>query len=699
MSLESLNTAQFDRFVQFATEKIEAGQKKAVARISTEDPLGGRKIEAANPKFDSVGKIRRSEVEQMGNNHAREIFKNAVAEMFGGENNIPDNVKKAMILDDYGKGKPLTARRIMAVKAEVDKLASSFNQAVSAADKKAAKIYANLDANQRQTMVNAAVRRAAGDKIAMEVVAKCIDSILRTGAAEYRSVEQIEKKVDTVLAGVAELRKAAKGNQAVLDAGKTLLVSMNAKRIQPGVITEMVNFAMKMDTSAVRKLNPNSSGLQFHKAVKQLMDNVNDGVNTTSAKDAFEGADELDSARIFICDLHFAKCSNSTLNKIHQAMESEMASKVKGFYNAMETGGYSLGDDISEGHAQHVYEQGVVCQSGMNRLNLAIQTKIGVPEGEIKEVEIFDGEIEADEVDGNDIRRDMIEMGRTAMEAKRQEFLNICVNGNGPGADAIRDVFSQRIGPEPYDPGKMINDAIVKNSVTMLGWNIMSDCKKFALGDEKDTMFFKDVNRLKDVTVGDVKLSNDFETAKDQIAAFVTKNAKTTYAALDPQEKTKAHVVMSLISQETAKSSMMGSRMALDKDGKHEAFETVYKGKDPTTMKFAFRLNDIGGLEMEFSGEDKMSMVMSYGENGKGVTSHVGEGSNIKYGVSFTLRGKTFERLSKLDFKKFDDTNARQILIGNNNDKLDTIYDQFPKEYRVSNADVICNNTFDITIN
>jgi hypothetical protein len=36
--------------------------------------------------------------------------------MFGSESRIPENVRKAMLLEDYGQGKPLTARRIMAVK-------------------------------------------------------------------------------------------------------------------------------------------------------------------------------------------------------------------------------------------------------------------------------------------------------------------------------------------------------------------------------------------------------------------------------------------------------------------------------------------------------------------------------------------------------------------------------------------------------
>ena len=40
--------------------------------------------------------------------------------MFGGESKVPESVKKAMLMEAYDKGKPLTARRILAVKAAVD---------------------------------------------------------------------------------------------------------------------------------------------------------------------------------------------------------------------------------------------------------------------------------------------------------------------------------------------------------------------------------------------------------------------------------------------------------------------------------------------------------------------------------------------------------------------------------------------------
>ena len=61
------------------------------------------------------------------NNATRDAFRQAVADMFGGKNHIPDSVKDAMKLEDYGKGKPLTARRILAVKAAIDSIKTAID--------------------------------------------------------------------------------------------------------------------------------------------------------------------------------------------------------------------------------------------------------------------------------------------------------------------------------------------------------------------------------------------------------------------------------------------------------------------------------------------------------------------------------------------------------------------------------------------
>ena len=110
--------AQFGKFLEFAQSQANATSSKAVARIVEDEkgakaPLAGRNITVANG--DHAYSRDRTDAERSANDKTREAFKKAVADMFGGENRIPASVRKAMVLDDYNCGKPLTARRIMAV--------------------------------------------------------------------------------------------------------------------------------------------------------------------------------------------------------------------------------------------------------------------------------------------------------------------------------------------------------------------------------------------------------------------------------------------------------------------------------------------------------------------------------------------------------------------------------------------------------
>ena len=109
----------FKAFVDFAQSKVAQNEKKAVARGTLENGvLAGHEITAADNDF--VHKWGRSENDKTANDRTRAIFKSAVIEMFGGEARIPKSVKKAMLMCDYGEGKPLTARRIIAVKKAID---------------------------------------------------------------------------------------------------------------------------------------------------------------------------------------------------------------------------------------------------------------------------------------------------------------------------------------------------------------------------------------------------------------------------------------------------------------------------------------------------------------------------------------------------------------------------------------------------
>ena len=109
----------FKAFVDFAKISEGAGEKKAIARASIDvktGALAGREVSASDTdSVRGIFKWFRASDEQKANNTTRKIFKDAIIDMFGGESKIPEAVKKAMILGDYDKGKPLTARRILAV--------------------------------------------------------------------------------------------------------------------------------------------------------------------------------------------------------------------------------------------------------------------------------------------------------------------------------------------------------------------------------------------------------------------------------------------------------------------------------------------------------------------------------------------------------------------------------------------------------
>ena len=112
----------FRSFVQFAQTNLDAGEKKAIANATVQTPLDGRKILAISAsKGDRVGAIfTRTAGEQRANDATRTLFLRSVVNLFGGASKIPASVREALNLEDFGCGKPLTARRIMAVKEAID---------------------------------------------------------------------------------------------------------------------------------------------------------------------------------------------------------------------------------------------------------------------------------------------------------------------------------------------------------------------------------------------------------------------------------------------------------------------------------------------------------------------------------------------------------------------------------------------------
>ena len=106
-----INQANFKMFSDFvATAKSE----DARAWLAKGDG-GEEKRVVASKASNRFGALFRSQNSIDANNEVRKLFKETIADMFGGEEKIPETVKNAMKFEDFGKGKPLTARRIKAV--------------------------------------------------------------------------------------------------------------------------------------------------------------------------------------------------------------------------------------------------------------------------------------------------------------------------------------------------------------------------------------------------------------------------------------------------------------------------------------------------------------------------------------------------------------------------------------------------------
>ena len=118
-----IDNAQFNAFVAFAQN---AKDVNAVAGDSAPaGPLASRTISVR--KDDSMHAFIRSDDSKQSNDQVRDLFRNSVINLFGGESRVPENVKKAMALSDYGKGRPLTARRILVVQAAIDAVKGKIN--------------------------------------------------------------------------------------------------------------------------------------------------------------------------------------------------------------------------------------------------------------------------------------------------------------------------------------------------------------------------------------------------------------------------------------------------------------------------------------------------------------------------------------------------------------------------------------------
>ena len=147
-------------------------------------------------------------------------------------------------------------------------------------------------------------------------------------------------------------------------------------------------------------------------------------------------------------------------------------------------------------------------------------------------------------------------------------------------------------------------------------------------------------------------LSTNPATAADELARFVTGREDATYAALNAAEKTKVHVVMSLLTQESSTAALDGPAIALDPEGKTHTFSYGGNGQGLTRSFHLAKAPD-GAVTVSFETTLRPTILMVGGD-----PIQLGAGSEIRGSFSLTFSAEQFNGIGELDFAGCDNAPA-----------------------------------------
>ena len=652
-----INNATFRAFTDFATKNVEAGKQKTVVRVDTAGAgsLGSLTIKAAKGDWVGIG-IGRLRSLKDANNIARDLFKTAIADMFGGEDRIPDSVKDAMKMQDFGKGKPLTARRILAVKAAIDQVAEKMQTCI---EETKANFDYNVDEREKcNEMIEKAFIACKGNTDAMDIVKTHISEITVNSASELRTEEGMQKKVDGLLDNLKELKELSKKNPAIYTAGKIMLKESGVA-LPKGMIAKLVQASNEAPINGLRKLSGSSPATSIHDVTVQLHKSIKHAMISSGAEH-LEGAPEKMAVRDFVASTILSRCSKSALQNIRSALDTEDAACLQEYYSITEAGGNVHVEEESYAVQEAIKTTGTIGLNYLEILDINVNRNLDRLEPNVSHnsrIPSFDKKVDVNDIGGKTLIDRTIGLAKEIIEELAQNFIKDTVQGSGQGADAFKAALRRKIG-ESDNPRLEIGKRMGTTASAMMNWNICGEMKKLATG--QTSQFENDIYRCGPIHLknGDTEFQLDtkFETARDQLAQFVTGDAKATYGSLKRAERQKVHLMMAMISQETEKATEMGSELALDPRESSEAFSMGGRNEASRTYHFT-KLKD-GGVSFHYT-MDKTIVNITTDDLDDFVW--LGEGSSFKCDMDYTLKGDEFNRLADLDFSKFDDQEAKEV--------------------------------------
>ena len=667
---------QFTRFVEFASGDNAHGMD-SIARaggIAQGGILAGRAIKEA--EGDSIGKIRRSDDLQRENDMARKLFRQSVVEIFGGEAKIPKSVKDAMKLKDYDQGKPLTARRILAVKAAIDVYAARAAEALDRAKEVARGRLFYGDENHPispeerariDRVLTVAVNAAVTDPDALEVVVACGKDIVETGDRNLRTEDAIKDRVAKLLANVAELRTVAKGNERVFAAGLAFLKAMRGKPVADGTIRALVETTMKQNIGALKSLNANSSGIKLHKAVVQVYNNLTkamekaDSIHVTGNE-----GDVKVRFRNFCVQLMLVRIGDEALPTLKTLLEQK-GSALNSWYGDI-AGRFEF-DNMDPELREYMIRPARNCGDTIEKLYWQLQILQGTPQNGLQPIPyvrnanyLWPDRPNYVDIDAMDVASGIRDRAEEYAQQDRDLYLKSRVLGNGRGANKVRAVFDKAFPPMMNGPNNQFKMRMDNNVRGIINHGLCRTCKGVGLNGYQDANFQYDLahGRINVTLPGGVALDQGPEDAYNKLAAFITNGAKHTAAELDERETKKLLTLIALLGQSCCEASEKGATLALDpreRDGGKLA-TTSENARSQLTLSFDSRNRLVVRCKREYG----LTGLRVKNDQGAMENVAIKAGSKVASGHVIKIPVAEFDRFAGLDFAAYDDAPVQQRL-------------------------------------
>lgn len=537
-------------------------------------------------------------------------------------------------------------------------------------------VYARKDAGLCDAAIRTAIA-ACTDPDALEIVIECVGNIVKGGDDKLRTTEKIREKVTAICDNVAELRQITADHPATFWYGRQFLVLMEGKTFPHGMLGRVVQSARTLPIGdALRSLSAGSSGTDVFHAVEQFKEAILHVMRESDAGKMIHGVDAASVFNEFVIEILLDRIDAAEVRGIYEGLQSEEASKLSAMLQSVYAGDEVLDDNHSEALQSAIMDVTQEIDTQLSSLNRIVARRLGKPDAGLKP---FNGVVERAEFDANGVSGEIAELGRQLVARYKATYVNGKITGDGPAANSLRQLLSDKLGPEPYKPADAMRDKLKRIAGNLLNRGLARDLRNVATGHA--SLFAADFSRISEIKLGNAVVvdKKNLDAARNQFARFVLKNPDAAYAELDLASKRKVDAVMALASQNTQNAIAFGVGVLLHPEGTHTNF-TATGGE--MTRKVAFAFDDDGALVVKFVNDHKPAIAF-IGANDAPIPC--GPGSKLKQSIEITVSAAELDRLASLDFAQYDDAPYMQRVDKEKApDAIENARELIPQDFRLN---------------